>query len=49
MFDDSMKDLLGLHVVALFEEYNLSPNPVDIISFNNIFIIYLLKLLLPED
>ena len=38
MFDDKIKDLLGFHAIALYEEYNLSPNPVDIISFNNIFI-----------
>ena len=38
MFDDSMKDLLGFHAITLYEEYNLSPNPVDIISFNKIFI-----------
>ena len=38
MFDDSLKDLLGFHAIILYEEYNLSPNPVDIISFNNIFI-----------
>ena len=38
MFDDSMKDLLGFHAITLYEEYSLSPNPVDIISFNNIFI-----------
>ena len=35
MFDDSIKDLLGFHAITLYEEYNLSPNPVDIISFNN--------------
>ena len=38
MFDDSMKDLLGFHAITLYEEYILSPNPADIISFNNIFI-----------
>ena len=38
MFHDSMKDLLGFHAITLYNEYNLSPNPVDIISFNNIFI-----------
>ena len=30
MFDDSIKDLLGLHAITLYEEYNLSANPVDI-------------------
>ena len=38
MFDDSIKDLLGFHAVTFYEEFNLSPHPVDIISFNNIFI-----------
>ena len=38
MFDDSMRDLLGINAETLYEEYNLSQNPVDIISFDNIFI-----------
>ena len=38
MFDDSMKDLLGFHAITLHEEYNLSPNPVDIISIKIIFV-----------
>ena len=38
MFDDSIKDLLGLHAITLYEEYNLSTNPVDILSFDNIFL-----------
>ena len=38
MFDDSIRDLLGFNKTTIYEEYNLSPNPVDIISFNNIFI-----------
>ena len=38
MFDDSIGDLLGFNARTLYEEYNLSPDPVDIISFNNIFI-----------
>ena len=38
MFDDSLKDLLEFHAITLYEEYNLSPNPVDILSFDNIFI-----------
>ena len=37
-FDDSIKYLLGFHAITLYEEYNLSPNPVDFISFDNIFI-----------
>ena len=38
MFDDSIIDLLGFNARTLYEEYNLSSNSVDIISFNNIFI-----------
>ena len=38
MFDDSIRDRLGFNAGTLYEENNLSPNPVDIISFNNIFI-----------
>ena len=38
IFDDSIRDLLGFNARTLYEEYNLSTNPVDIISFNNIFI-----------
>ena len=38
MFDDSIKDLLGIHAILLYEEYNLSTNPVDILSFDNIFL-----------
>ena len=38
MFDGSIKDFLGFHAITLYEEYNLSPNLVDIISFNNTFI-----------
>ena len=34
MFDDSIKDLLGFHAITLYEEYNLSTNPVDILSFD---------------
>ena len=35
--DDSIRDLLGFNKTIIFEEYNLSPNPVDILSFDNIF------------
>ena len=35
---DSLGDLLGFNNTTTFEEYNLSPNPVDILSFDNIFI-----------
>ena len=38
MFDDSIKDLLGFHAITLYKEYNLSTNPVDISSFNNVFL-----------
>ena len=38
MFDDSIKDLLGFNTRTLYEEYTLSNNPVDILSFDNIFI-----------
>ena len=38
MFDDSLKDLLGFHAITLFEKYNLSTNPVDILSVDNIFL-----------
>ena len=37
MFDVSMRDLLGFNAKTLYEEYNLSQKPVDIISFDNIF------------
>ena len=36
--DDSIRDLLGFNQTIIFEEYNLSPNPVDILSFDNIFL-----------
>ena len=36
--DDSIGDPLGFNKTTIFEEYNLSPNPVDILSFDNIFI-----------
>ena len=36
--DNSMGDLLGFNKTTIFEEYNLSPNPVDISSFDNIFL-----------
>ena len=38
MFDDSLKDLLGIHVFTLYEEYNLSTNPVDNLSFDKFFL-----------
>ena len=36
--NDSIGDLLGFNKITIYEEYNISPNPVDIISFDNIFI-----------
>ena len=38
VFDDSIGNLLGFNETILWEEYNLSPSPVDILSFDNIFI-----------
>ena len=38
VFDDSIGNLLGFNETILWEEYNLSPNPVDILSFDKIFI-----------
>ena len=38
VFDDSIRSLLRFHETILFKEYNLSPDPVDIISFGNIVI-----------
>ena len=38
MFNDSIKDLLGFIARTLNAEYTLSNNPVDILSFENIFI-----------
>ena len=36
--DDSIRTLLGFNKTSIYEKCNLSPNPVDIISFDNIFI-----------
>ena len=38
MFDDTIRDLLGFDARTLYEEYTPSNNPVDILSFDNIFI-----------
>ena len=35
---DSIRDLLGFNKTTIFEEYNLSQNPVNILSFDIIFI-----------
>ena len=37
VFEDSIGKFLGYNETILWEEYNLSPNPVDILSFDNIF------------
>ena len=34
--DDSIRNLLGFDADTLYEKYSLSPNPVDILSFDNI-------------
>ena len=36
--DDSIGSLLGFNKRTIYEEYNLSDNPVDILSFDNVFI-----------
>ena len=36
-YDNTIRDLLGFNAVILEDEYNLSQNPVDILSFDNIF------------
>ena len=36
--DDSIRDLSGFNKTTVYEEYNSSHNPVDILSFNNIFL-----------
>ena len=38
VFDDNIGNLLGFNETILWEIYNLSPNPVNILSFDNIFI-----------
>ena len=38
MFDDSIRSLLGFQESILYKEYNLSPNPVEILSSDNIFL-----------
>ena len=35
--ENSIGKLLGLNETILYNEYNLLPNPVDILSFDNIF------------
>ena len=36
--DDSTRDLLGFNKTTISEEYYLSPNPVDILSFDHFFL-----------
>ena len=38
VFDKSIRILLGFHETILYKEYLLSPNLVDIVSFDNIFL-----------
>ena len=38
MFDDSIRNLPGFHDTILYKEYNLSPSPVDILSFDKNFL-----------
>ena len=37
VFDDNIDNFLGFNETILRQEYNLSPNPVDILSFDNVF------------
>ena len=36
--NDSIRDLLGFNSTTIYQEYNSSLNPVDILSFDNIFL-----------
>ena len=38
LHDDSIRDLLEYNASTISEEYKLSPNPVDILTFDNIFL-----------
>ena len=38
VMENSIGKLLGFDETILYHEYNLSPNPVDILSFDNIFL-----------
>ena len=38
IFDDNKKDLSGFHAITLYEEYSLSTNRVDVLSFDNSFL-----------
>ena len=39
VFDDNIGNFLGFHETILWEEYFLSPNPVNILSFVKIFLV----------
>ena len=34
----SFRNLLGFHETSLYKEYDISPNPVDILSFDKFFV-----------
>ena len=38
LMKDGIRNLLGFDETILYNDYNLSPNPVDFLSFDNIFI-----------
>ena len=38
VFNDGIRNVLGFHETILYKEDNLSPNPVDILSFDNNFV-----------
>ena len=38
MFDDTIRELLGFIAGTKYEEYTPSNNPVDILSFDNLFL-----------
>ena len=38
VFEDSVGNLLGFDETVFYKEYNPSPNPVDFLSFDNLFI-----------
>ena len=40
VFEDSIRTILGFNESILYQEYKLSLNPVDILSFDNIFLEY---------
>ena len=36
--NDSIRDVLGSNSTILYEDYDLSPNPIDILFFDNVFL-----------